>query len=306
MVAPRAHHSTGQPSVESNFHIDSNVPLYDIAMDCSLTRSCNASTTALPHARSCDDSSSLARSAELCGVVVLRYSSTSSRSITNRSPTSVHIKECNFDLYRPVRAIHTGPPGYRYADRPIRAIRTGPPGYGTARYRAVSPKSTVGGRLREKSTVDGRLREKKKEEEKKKERRRGEEERSTSLPHTVLARMPSLPARRHRPRPRAIFLPREEKDRGDSSTANPTRLPKRSRDRSRTAIHKEVQEVEDLLRRPSKFWATAEMSPKRTERAWKMRSCHKVELFTSSHQSEAVRWARTTDDESIGRRPRQG
>ncbi|RWW53468.1 hypothetical protein BHE74_00040049 [Ensete ventricosum] len=220
----------------------------------------------------------------------------SSRSITNRSPTSVHIKECNFDLYRPVWAIRTGPPGYRYADRPIRAIRTGPLGYSTARYRAISPKSTVGGRLREK---------KKEEEEKKKERRRGEEERSTSFPHTVLARMPSLPARRHRPRPRAIFLSREEKDRGDSSTANPTRLPKRSKDRSRTAIHKEVQEVEDLLRRPSKFWATAEMSPKRTERAWKMRSCHKVELFTSSHQSEAVRWARTTDDESIGRRPRQ-
>ncbi|RZR95513.1 hypothetical protein BHM03_00024364 [Ensete ventricosum] len=25
----------------------------------------------------------------------------------------------NFDLYRPVRAVHTGPPGYRYADRPL-------------------------------------------------------------------------------------------------------------------------------------------------------------------------------------------
>ncbi|RWW90221.1 hypothetical protein BHE74_00000621 [Ensete ventricosum] len=28
-------------------------------------------------------------------------------------------KECNFDLYCPVRALHTGPPGYRYADRPL-------------------------------------------------------------------------------------------------------------------------------------------------------------------------------------------
>ncbi|RZS08171.1 hypothetical protein BHM03_00039107 [Ensete ventricosum] len=31
--------------------------------------------------------------------------------------------------------------------------------------------------------------------------------------------------------------------------------------------------------------ATAETSPKRAARAWKMRSCHRVELFTSSHQS---------------------
>ncbi|RWW42985.1 hypothetical protein BHE74_00051411, partial [Ensete ventricosum] len=26
---------------------------------------------------------------------------------------------CNFDLYRPVRVVHTGPPGYRYADCPL-------------------------------------------------------------------------------------------------------------------------------------------------------------------------------------------
>ncbi|RWW14552.1 hypothetical protein GW17_00021663 [Ensete ventricosum] len=56
----------------------------------------------------------------------------------------------------------------------------------TARYRAVPPKSIVGGRLREKK---GRRRRKKKEE------RRGEEER---IPRVVLARAPSLPAGRPR------------------------------------------------------------------------------------------------------------
>ncbi|RWW32623.1 hypothetical protein GW17_00002681 [Ensete ventricosum] len=72
-------------------------------------------------------------------------------------------------------------------------------------YPAVPPKidhrqsiSAVGGRLREKSTVGGRLREKStigdRLREKKGRRRRGGEERSTSFPHVVLARTPSLPA----------------------------------------------------------------------------------------------------------------
>ncbi|RWW67425.1 hypothetical protein BHE74_00025133 [Ensete ventricosum] len=52
-----------------------SVPSYDIAMDCSSTRSRNASTNALPHSRSCNDSSPIDRSIELCRNVVLRYSS---------------------------------------------------------------------------------------------------------------------------------------------------------------------------------------------------------------------------------------
>ncbi|RWW73375.1 hypothetical protein BHE74_00018760 [Ensete ventricosum] len=38
-----------------------SVPSYDVVMDCSLTRSRNASTNALPHSRSSDDSSLLTR-----------------------------------------------------------------------------------------------------------------------------------------------------------------------------------------------------------------------------------------------------
>ncbi|RRT44287.1 hypothetical protein B296_00052414, partial [Ensete ventricosum] len=71
-----------------------------------------------------------------------------------------------------VRAVHTGPPGYRYADRPL-------PG-STASYWAVPPEidrrrsiSAIGGRLREKS---GRLREKKG-----RRRRRGKEEKKEEL-----------------------------------------------------------------------------------------------------------------------------
>ncbi|RWW07657.1 hypothetical protein GW17_00028951 [Ensete ventricosum] len=77
------------------------------------------------------------------------------------------VSVCNFDLYRPVRAVHTGSPGYRYADRPL-------PG-GTAKNRPLTVDfghrrpiegeidrrrsiSAIGGRLREKSIVGGRLR----------------------------------------------------------------------------------------------------------------------------------------------------
>ncbi|RWW16571.1 hypothetical protein GW17_00019534 [Ensete ventricosum] len=65
----------------------------------------------------------------------------------------------------------------------------------TACYRAVPPRSTVDGRLREKSTVSGRLREKKERKRGKEERRRrGEEERSTSFPRAVFARVPPSPS----------------------------------------------------------------------------------------------------------------
>ncbi|RZS02739.1 hypothetical protein BHM03_00032853 [Ensete ventricosum] len=81
----------------------------------------------------------------------------------------------------------------RYADRPLSGgttkidHRTYRQSIATriARYRAVSPKSTVGGRLREKK---GRR------------RRRGEDDDIYLLSS-------------HRPRPRAILLPREETER---------------------------------------------------------------------------------------------
>ncbi|RWV99031.1 hypothetical protein GW17_00038095 [Ensete ventricosum] len=35
------------------------------------------------------------------------------------APFKVVIKVCNFDIYRPVRAVHTDPPGCRYMNRPL-------------------------------------------------------------------------------------------------------------------------------------------------------------------------------------------
>ncbi|RZS12415.1 hypothetical protein BHM03_00043918 [Ensete ventricosum] len=52
-----------------------SVSSYDVALDYSPTLSRNASTNALPHSRSCDDSTSLARSVELYGDITLRNSS---------------------------------------------------------------------------------------------------------------------------------------------------------------------------------------------------------------------------------------
>ncbi|RWV79206.1 hypothetical protein GW17_00059702, partial [Ensete ventricosum] len=69
----------------------------------------------------------------------------------------------------------------------------------TARYRAVPPKSTVDGRLKEKSIVDGRLKEKSIIDDRlrKKKGRRGKEERrrrGEEIPRAVLARTSSPPA----------------------------------------------------------------------------------------------------------------
>ncbi|RWW04272.1 hypothetical protein BHE74_00046315 [Ensete ventricosum] len=52
-----------------------DVSSYDVAMDCSPTWSHNASTNALPHSRSYDDSSLLARPVELCENQGLTYRS---------------------------------------------------------------------------------------------------------------------------------------------------------------------------------------------------------------------------------------
>ncbi|RRT66031.1 hypothetical protein B296_00000229 [Ensete ventricosum] len=63
------------PPLSLIFTSTRSVPSYNVALDCSLTLSRNASTNALPHSRSCDNSSSLARSVELCGDITLRNSS---------------------------------------------------------------------------------------------------------------------------------------------------------------------------------------------------------------------------------------
>ncbi|RRT75602.1 hypothetical protein B296_00009937 [Ensete ventricosum] len=52
-----------------------SVPSFDVVMVAPPLDLTMHPPNALPYARSCDDSSSLARSIELCGVVVLRYSS---------------------------------------------------------------------------------------------------------------------------------------------------------------------------------------------------------------------------------------
>ncbi|RRT54393.1 hypothetical protein B296_00018810, partial [Ensete ventricosum] len=130
----------------------------------------------------------------------------------------VLIKVCNFDLYRPVRAVHIGPPGYRYTNHPLSGgtIKNRPAvdfGHRWSIEGEIDRRqsiSTVGNRLREKLTVGDRLREKK---GRRGRRRRGkEEEEKKSYPHAVLATRRS-PARCRRPRPRAFFLPRKEMER---------------------------------------------------------------------------------------------
>ncbi|RWW34706.1 hypothetical protein GW17_00000516 [Ensete ventricosum] len=100
----------------------------------------------------------------------------------------------------------------------------------TARYRAIPPKidrqrliSAIGGRL--KGEIDRRRsieREKGKKKKKRKRRKKEKRRKNTQRPRAVLAGAPSPLACRCRPRvtiacalSRALFLPREEKDRGD-------------------------------------------------------------------------------------------
>ncbi|RWW88812.1 hypothetical protein BHE74_00002303 [Ensete ventricosum] len=80
------------------------------------------------------------------------------------------IKVCNFNSYRLVRVVHTGPSGCRYAGRPLLG--------GFAKKSIVGGRfrsSAVDGRLREKSIVAGRLSEKK-GRRRRRRRRRGKEE----------------------------------------------------------------------------------------------------------------------------------
>ncbi|RRT45240.1 hypothetical protein B296_00039980, partial [Ensete ventricosum] len=88
--------------------------------------------------------------------------------------------------------------------RSVRLSVCGPPA--TGRYHK---KSIVGGRLRKKSIVGGRLR------EKKGRRRRGKEEKRKRGEEEPTFHATSSHVRRRHSRPRALFLPREEKDQGD-------------------------------------------------------------------------------------------
>ncbi|RZR80786.1 hypothetical protein BHM03_00006874 [Ensete ventricosum] len=94
-------------------------------------------------------------------------------------------KVCNFDLYRPVWAIHTGPPGYRYVDRPL-------PGDSVKN----QPSAINFGRRRPIEREIDRRRSIEEEKGKKKRKRKKKEEGKKEY----LARAPSSPACRHRPR----------------------------------------------------------------------------------------------------------
>ncbi|RWW30098.1 hypothetical protein GW17_00005349 [Ensete ventricosum] len=101
---------------------------------------------------------------------------------------SARTKVCNFDLYRPIRAVHTGPPGYRYADHPVPLK--------IDRRQSIS---IVGDRLKKKLTVSGRLR-------KKKGRRRGKEKKKKRRrKNTSPSRRPCPPAVVARGSPAAVF-----------------------------------------------------------------------------------------------------
>ncbi|RZR94754.1 hypothetical protein BHM03_00023532 [Ensete ventricosum] len=95
------------------------------------------------------------------------------------------------DLYHPVRAVCTGPPGYLYADRLL-------PG-GTAKNRSstvdFNRRQSIEGEIDRRRSIEGEKGKKKKKKKRKrrKKRRRGEEER---IPRAVLARLPSPPVGR--------------------------------------------------------------------------------------------------------------
>ncbi|RWW11353.1 hypothetical protein GW17_00025043 [Ensete ventricosum] len=93
-----------------------------------------------------------------------------------------------FDLYCPVRVVHIGSSGYRYVDCPL-------------------PGSTT--KIDRQQLIEGE-----KGKKKKRKRRREEEKRRKKYALSL----------RRRPRPRAIFLPRAEKDRGNDVAKGVTRI----------------------------------------------------------------------------------
>ncbi|RZS25968.1 hypothetical protein BHM03_00059250, partial [Ensete ventricosum] len=106
----------------------------------------------------------------------------------------VCIKVCNFDLYRPVWVVHTGPPGYWYADRllPCGSVKNRPSAVDFGRQWPIEEE------IDRRWSIE--------EENGKKKRKRKKKKRG---------RKNTLPACRRRPRSRLLFLPREEIDRGD-------------------------------------------------------------------------------------------
>ncbi|RWV82301.1 hypothetical protein GW17_00056208 [Ensete ventricosum] len=84
------------------------------------------------------------------------------------------------DLYRPYRAIHTGPLGYRYAGRPLLG--------GTAK---IDCRRSIEGEINRRRSIEGEKGKKKKRKRRKKKQERRKNKKK------YLA--PSLPARRRRP-----------------------------------------------------------------------------------------------------------
>ncbi|RWW17306.1 hypothetical protein GW17_00018771 [Ensete ventricosum] len=117
-----------------------------------------------------------------------------------------HGKVCNFDLYRPIRVVHTDPPCYRYADRPL-------PG-GSVKNR---PSTVDFGRRRSIEREIDRRRsieeEKGKEKRKRKKKKRGRKNTSPARrprPPVVVARGRFFSRARRR-----SISPSGETDRGD-------------------------------------------------------------------------------------------
>ncbi|RWW11670.1 hypothetical protein GW17_00024704 [Ensete ventricosum] len=113
---------------------------------------------------------------------------------------------CNFDLYRPVRAVHTGPPCYRYADRPLPAVP-----------------SKIGRRRPILKEIDCRRsieQEKGKKKRKKKKKKRGLK--NTSPASSSCACHPCDRGRFFSRTRRWSVSPREETERGDGPVPVPT------------------------------------------------------------------------------------
>ncbi|RWW08531.1 hypothetical protein GW17_00028018 [Ensete ventricosum] len=114
------------------------------------------------------------------------------------------IKDCNFDLYCPVRVLRTGPPCYRYADRPL---------LGTIA--KIDRRRSIEGEIGRRRSIEG-----KKGKKKKKRKRRKEGRRKKYLTPSLPADRPWAVAALARTRffsraRRRNVSPCGEKDRGD-------------------------------------------------------------------------------------------
>ncbi|RWW41129.1 hypothetical protein BHE74_00053403 [Ensete ventricosum] len=115
------------------------------------------------------------------------------------------IKDCNFDLYCPVRVLRTGPPCYRYADRPL---------LGTIA--KIDRRRSIEGEIGRRRSIEG-----KKGKKKKKRKRRKEGRRKKYLTPSLPADRPWAVAALARTRffsraRRRNVSPCGEKDRGDA------------------------------------------------------------------------------------------